>query len=217
MALAGPGPTVALVGDLAFLHDVSALVAAEGDGRADLTVVVADNGGGGIFSFLEPAAVLDAGLFDTLFGTPQGSDVAAVAAGFGWPVDDVGAESGPGGLERALARRMATGSRGVIRVRLPGPGRQRRPSTAGSTPPSCTPSTTTATPERGHGAQPGPDQPARSAGPLSRAGVVGRNVRAAGAVVRGSGSRRVSSWSPVPLWRVRSAWRWAPARSDRLP
>ncbi len=119
VALAGPGPTVALVGDLAFLHDVSALVAAEGE-DVDLTVVVADNGGGGIFSFLEPAAVLDPGLFDTLFGTPQGSDPAAVAAGFGWPVDDVGAESGPGGLERALARRIATGSRGVIRVQLPG-------------------------------------------------------------------------------------------------
>ncbi len=119
VALAGPGPTVALVGDLAFLHDVSGLVAAEGE-DVDLTVVVADNGGGGIFSFLEPAAMLDPGLFETLFGTPQGPDPGAVAAGFGWPVDDVGAESGPRGLEQALARRIVTGSRGVIRVQLPG-------------------------------------------------------------------------------------------------
>ena len=43
------GPTVCLVGDLAFLHDVSALVGPVDQG-APLTVVVADNGGGGIFS-----------------------------------------------------------------------------------------------------------------------------------------------------------------------
>jgi 2-succinyl-5-enolpyruvyl-6-hydroxy-3-cyclohexene-1-carboxylate synthase len=119
VALAGPGPTVALVGDLAFLHDVSALVGAEGH-DVDLTVVVADNRGGGIFSFLEPASVLDPDIFDTFFGTPQGPDVAAVAAGFGWPVEDVGGASGTAELGAALARRLASGARGVIRVRLPG-------------------------------------------------------------------------------------------------
>ena len=121
VALAGPGPTVALVGDLAFLHDASALVAAEGDDLGP-TVVVADNRGGGIFSFLDPASALDPDTFDTLFGTPQGPDPAAVAAGFGWPVEDVGVEAGRRGLEEALERRMASGSRGVIRVRLPGRG-----------------------------------------------------------------------------------------------
>jgi 2-succinyl-5-enolpyruvyl-6-hydroxy-3-cyclohexene-1-carboxylate synthase len=112
---------VALVGDLAFLHDASALVAAEGDDLGP-TVVVADNRGGGIFSFLDPASALDPDTFDTLFGTPQGPDPAAVAAGFGWPVEDVGVEAGRRGLEEALERRMASGSRGVIRVRLPGRG-----------------------------------------------------------------------------------------------
>jgi 2-succinyl-5-enolpyruvyl-6-hydroxy-3-cyclohexene-1-carboxylate synthase len=115
----GDGPTVALVGDLAFLHDVSALVGPEGS-EADLTVVVADNRGGGIFSFLPPAGALDPGTFDTLFGTPQGPDPAAVAAGFGWPVEDVGPESGPDGLEEALDRRLEVGGQAVIRVRLPG-------------------------------------------------------------------------------------------------
>jgi 2-succinyl-5-enolpyruvyl-6-hydroxy-3-cyclohexene-1-carboxylate synthase len=119
VALASPGPTVALVGDLAFLHDVSALVTAEG-ADVDLTVVVADNRGGGIFSFLEPASVLDPGTFDALFGTPQGPDTAAVAEGFGWPVDDVATVPGPGGLDEVLTRRLADGSRGVIRVQLPG-------------------------------------------------------------------------------------------------
>jgi 2-succinyl-5-enolpyruvyl-6-hydroxy-3-cyclohexene-1-carboxylate synthase len=122
VALAGGpdhGPTVALVGDLAFLHDSSALVGPAG-ADADLTVVVADNHGGGIFSFLPPAGALDPGTFDTLFGTPQGPDPAAVAAGFGWPVEDVGPESGPDGLEEALERRFSAGGQGVIRVRLPG-------------------------------------------------------------------------------------------------
>ncbi len=114
----GGGPTVALVGDLAFLHDSSALVGPEG-ADADLTVVVADNHGGGIFSFLPPAGALDPGTFDTLFGTPQGPDPAAVAAGFGWPVEDVGPESGPDGLEEALERRLGAGGQAVIRVRLP--------------------------------------------------------------------------------------------------
>ena len=119
VALAGPGPTVALVGDLAFLHDVSALVGAEGV-DVDLTVVVADNRGGGIFSFLDPASTLDLETFDTLFATPQAPDPASVAAGFGWPVDDVGPGAGTAGLDEALARRVGGGSRSVIRVQLPG-------------------------------------------------------------------------------------------------
>ena len=118
VALAGR-PTVALVGDLAFLHDASAMVAGEGEDM-DLTVVVADNRGGGIFSFLPAAEVLDPGTFESLFGTPQGPDPAAVASGFGWPVDDLGPDAGPGGLESALARRVGAGSRSVIRVHLPG-------------------------------------------------------------------------------------------------
>jgi 2-succinyl-5-enolpyruvyl-6-hydroxy-3-cyclohexene-1-carboxylate synthase len=118
VALASAGPTAALVGDLAFLHDVSALVRSEGL-RADLCVVVADNHGGGIFSFLAPASALDGTSFDTLFGTPQEADVARVAAGFGWEVDDIDAASGPTGLEDAIDRRLGSGSMSVIRVRLP--------------------------------------------------------------------------------------------------
>ncbi len=118
VAVAG-GPTVALVGDLAFLHDASAMVAVAGD-EVDLTVVVADNRGGGIFSFLPAAEVLDPRTFETLFGTPPGPDPGAVASGFGWPVDDLGPAAGPGGLESALARRVGAGSRSVIRVHLPG-------------------------------------------------------------------------------------------------
>jgi 2-succinyl-5-enolpyruvyl-6-hydroxy-3-cyclohexene-1-carboxylate synthase len=87
---------------------------------APLTVVVADNAGGGIFSFLEPAAALDPGSFDTLFGTPQSSDVVAAAAALGWPVDEVGADADGSGLEEALDRGLAGLGMSVIRVRLPG-------------------------------------------------------------------------------------------------
>jgi 2-succinyl-5-enolpyruvyl-6-hydroxy-3-cyclohexene-1-carboxylate synthase len=112
------GPTVALVGDLAFFHDVSALVRSAGS-NPPCTVVVADNGGGGIFSFLPPAAVLDAVTFEALFGTPQTSDVARVAAGFGLEVDEIGPDDGPEALGEALRRRIEGGGLGVIRVRLP--------------------------------------------------------------------------------------------------
>jgi 2-succinyl-5-enolpyruvyl-6-hydroxy-3-cyclohexene-1-carboxylate synthase len=119
VALATGGPTVALVGDLAFFHDVSALVRAH-DLAADLTVVVADNAGGGIFSFLAPATVLDETSFDRLFGTPQSPDPAAVATGLGWSVDDLGPGVVAGELDRALDRRLSEGGMSVIRVRLPG-------------------------------------------------------------------------------------------------
>ena len=69
---------VALVGDIAFLHDSSALIGlAHRD--IDLTIVVVDNDGGGIFSFLAQADALDAERFELLFGTPHGTDIGALA------------------------------------------------------------------------------------------------------------------------------------------
>jgi 2-succinyl-5-enolpyruvyl-6-hydroxy-3-cyclohexene-1-carboxylate synthase len=78
--------TFALLGDLAFLHDVSGLVNL---GQLPCTFVVVDNGGGGIFSFLPQATLLPPERFELLFGTPPSSDVGAVARGFGLPVHDV--------------------------------------------------------------------------------------------------------------------------------
>ena len=48
------GPTVALLGDLTFLHDVTGLVIGPHEPRPDLTIVVSNNDGGAIFSTLEP-------------------------------------------------------------------------------------------------------------------------------------------------------------------
>lgn len=92
VAVAGPGPTVALVGDLAFLHDTNALLVPAGAAAAvDATVVVVDNDGGGIFSFLPQAAALAPDRFERLLGTPHGLDLCAVARAHG--VDAVEATS----------------------------------------------------------------------------------------------------------------------------
>jgi 2-succinyl-5-enolpyruvyl-6-hydroxy-3-cyclohexene-1-carboxylate synthase len=80
-ALAGRAAAV-LVGDIAFVHDANALVALARR-RADLRVVVVDNDGGGIFSFLPQADTLPAVRFEQLFGTPHGTDVVQLATAHG--------------------------------------------------------------------------------------------------------------------------------------
>jgi 2-succinyl-5-enolpyruvyl-6-hydroxy-3-cyclohexene-1-carboxylate synthase len=78
----GGRPTCVLLGDLAFVHDSNALTALSAR-AADLRVVVVDNDGGGIFSFLPQADALSAERFEQLFGTPLGVDVVALATAYG--------------------------------------------------------------------------------------------------------------------------------------
>lgn len=86
VAAGSPGQkTVALVGDLAFLHDVGALALAARRTDLDCEFVVVDNGGGGIFSFLPQAQSLPPETFEQLFGTPHALNIEAIARGFGAP------------------------------------------------------------------------------------------------------------------------------------
>ena len=78
---AGGGPAAAVLGDLAALHDATGLMFSTADARPDLCLIVVNNDGGGIFSALEPAAFSDS--FERVFGTPHGTDFAALAAAAG--------------------------------------------------------------------------------------------------------------------------------------
>ena len=93
-------PTVVLIGDIAFVHDSNALVGLAARGT-DLRIVVVDNGGGGIFSFLPQAATLPNDRFEQLFGTPHGTDAVALASAHGIPAETVTSVTG---LESALGR-----------------------------------------------------------------------------------------------------------------
>ncbi|WP_216896708.1 2-succinyl-5-enolpyruvyl-6-hydroxy-3-cyclohexene-1-carboxylic-acid synthase [Nocardia alni] len=85
-ALSHPGRTVALIGDLTFLHDASGLLIGPGEPRpADLTIVVANDDGGGIFELLEQGDPQYAGVFERVFGTPHGMDLAAMCAAYRVP------------------------------------------------------------------------------------------------------------------------------------
>ena len=108
-------PVVAVLGDLAFLHDASALVSV-GDDTGSCTLVVLDNRGGGIFSFLPQAGILEHERFERLFGTPPRVSVSGVARGFGLPVADV---STLGALDEALGSFVGRQPRSVIRVEVP--------------------------------------------------------------------------------------------------
>lgn len=82
-ALAGEGRTIALMGDLTFLHDASGLLIGPGEPRPNnLTIVVANDDGGGIFELLEQGDPQYAGAFERIFGTPHGMDLAALCAAY---------------------------------------------------------------------------------------------------------------------------------------
>ncbi|AYF73573.1 2-succinyl-5-enolpyruvyl-6-hydroxy-3-cyclohexene-1-carboxylic-acid synthase [Nocardia yunnanensis] len=85
-ALTHAGRTVALMGDLTFLHDASGLLIGPGEPRPeDLTIVVANDDGGGIFELLEQGDPQYAGVFERVFGTPHGMDLAALCAAYRVP------------------------------------------------------------------------------------------------------------------------------------
>ena len=110
-ALAGrQGPAFALLGDLTFLHDLTGLLLGEGEQPPDLTVVVPDNDGGGIFAQLEPGADRFVTDYGRVFGTPHGRDLVAVAESLGWAATRVSAAA-------ELGEALALGGPRVVVVR----------------------------------------------------------------------------------------------------
>jgi len=113
IALASRAPTALLIGDVALLHDSNGLLGAARR-NIDLTIVVVDNDGGGIFSFLPQASELPGDRFETLFGTPHGVDLGALAAAHGVPCTDV---SEADQVAPTIARSVAAGGVRLVRAR----------------------------------------------------------------------------------------------------
>jgi 2-succinyl-5-enolpyruvyl-6-hydroxy-3-cyclohexene-1-carboxylate synthase len=72
--------SLALVGDVTFLHDANGLVLGPDEARPDLTIVVVNDDGGSIFATLEQGAEEYADRYERLFGTPHGVDLGSLCA-----------------------------------------------------------------------------------------------------------------------------------------
>ncbi|GGK82734.1 2-succinyl-5-enolpyruvyl-6-hydroxy-3-cyclohexene-1-carboxylic-acid synthase [Ornithinimicrobium pekingense] len=114
----GSGRTVALLGDLTFLHDTNGLLVGPAEPRPELTVVVVNDDGGGIFSTLEygeaarSATDVAAAATERVFGTPHGTDLAALCAAHRVPHTRAGSL-------RELADALAEPARGIRVVEVP--------------------------------------------------------------------------------------------------
>ena len=112
---AGSGaPVVAIVGDVALLHDTNAWLLEAAAPTLDVTVVVLDDDGGTIFDLLPPGAFPAQ---RRLFATPHGRDLAHLAAlhGLAYERVDGGADGSEavGSLGTVVA---ANGGRRLVRV-----------------------------------------------------------------------------------------------------
>lgn len=73
-------PLTLLIGDLSFYHDLNGLLAAK-QYEINMTIVLINNNGGGIFSFLPQAT--DEKYFESLFGTPLHIDFEPIIRTYG--------------------------------------------------------------------------------------------------------------------------------------
>ena len=79
--------TIAVLGDLSFLHDLTGLIQKE---SINLKIIVINNDGGGIFSTLSQRGV---GGFEEVFGTPHGLDIVAIATSMGISAKEIDTQS----------------------------------------------------------------------------------------------------------------------------
>lgn len=83
-AAGGPGLTRVVIGDLALLHDVGALLLPAGEQEPRIQVIVGNDGGGTIFDGLEVAQTASAAAMDRVLYTPQDVRIDLLAAAYGW-------------------------------------------------------------------------------------------------------------------------------------
>jgi 2-succinyl-5-enolpyruvyl-6-hydroxy-3-cyclohexene-1-carboxylate synthase len=77
------GRTIALIGDLTFVHDSSGLLIGPTEPvPADLTIVVSNDNGGGIFELLEQGDPRFSDVSSRVFGTPHDVDVGALCRAY---------------------------------------------------------------------------------------------------------------------------------------
>jgi 2-succinyl-5-enolpyruvyl-6-hydroxy-3-cyclohexene-1-carboxylate synthase len=106
-----PGPVVAVLGDLSFYHDMNGLLASKLHAlRA--TIILLNNDGGGIFSFLPQAA--HPAYFEELFGTPHGLDFHHAAALYGASYARV---DGWEAFRESVRRGVAGGGLSIVEMR----------------------------------------------------------------------------------------------------
>lgn len=112
MAAARLAPAALLLGDLSLYHDMNGLWAVRRH-KLRATVIVLDNNGGGIFSFLPQAEHED--VFEELFGTPLDLDLGLAAELYGLGHLDVDATDD---LDAALAAALGCERSTLVRVRF---------------------------------------------------------------------------------------------------
>ncbi|GLC45490.1 hypothetical protein PLESTM_001741500 [Pleodorina starrii] len=107
-------PATLLVGDLSFLHDINGLnLLRAGELRPPLTVVLINNSGGGIFSFLPIAGSVPEEEFTPLWATPQNVDLEAMCRAQGIPHQKV---NSPEALVPALQAAWGLNRHSVVEV-----------------------------------------------------------------------------------------------------
>ncbi|TFB18269.1 2-succinyl-5-enolpyruvyl-6-hydroxy-3-cyclohexene-1-carboxylic-acid synthase [Microbacterium sp. 3H14] len=113
-AAGAPGVTRVLLGDLAFLHDVGALLLPPDEAEPRLQVIVGNDGGGTIFDALEVAASAPPADLDRAFYTPHTVRLEHLASAYGWEYQRVTTRTA---LDQALT--TPRGGRQIIEVPLP--------------------------------------------------------------------------------------------------
>jgi 2-succinyl-5-enolpyruvyl-6-hydroxy-3-cyclohexene-1-carboxylate synthase len=108
-----PGVTRVLLGDLAFLHDVGALLLPPDEREPRIQVIVGNDGGGTIFDDLEVAGTATRADLDRAFYTPHTVRLEQLALAYGWEYQRVTTRTA---LDQALT--TPAGGRQLIEVPL---------------------------------------------------------------------------------------------------